>query len=84
MIVNLIILYIRTCTLYNLNMELLLTAENMECNDADIRLSEESASNIIEVCFTGTWGGICPNAQNEIAQKTGMVACRQLGFSSLG
>ena len=65
-------------------MALLSTADNMECNDTDVRLREESGRNIIEVCFTGTWGGICGNKQNGIAQKTGMVACRQLGFSSLG
>ena len=64
-------------------MALLLTAENMECKDTDIRLRGESGSTI-EVCFTGTWGGICANQINEAAQKTGMVACRQLGFSSLG
>ena len=55
----------------------------MSCDDGDLRLvgGETEYEGLLEVCFSQRWGTV--NGDGWSASDT-QVACRQLGFDTLG
>ena len=53
------------------------------CSDTDVRVQggPDDSSGLVQVCFTGIWGGVCDIEWDEV---DALVACRQLGYSELG
>jgi len=57
--------------------------ENENCTDRDLRLIDGTTSleGRVEMCYERRWGTVCDDLWGANDAK---VACRQLGFSSLG
>ena len=56
------------------------TADN--CSNGETRIvNGQSAEGLLEICYDGFWGSICPSYWDNNDAK---VACRQLGYTDIG
>ena len=51
------------------------------CVNGDIRLIGGLNQGRVEVCYSNQWGSVCDDSWDDTDAR---VACRQLGFPSLG
>ena len=64
----------------------LYTAPRNECTHGEIRLANGPSAyeGRIELCFHGTWIGLCADFSFRFDSRDAAVACQQLGYQGLG
>ena len=59
------------------------TNTSSNCTNGEVRLvdGDTEYEGIIEVCYGGVWGSVCPSSWDSNNAK---VVCRQLGYITIG